>query len=97
MANSPLEATANEPPRSTDIQGLLMEDVGERGLEEGVTHACNCAAMEYVEAVLASSLDQQGRFRWSGAGPLPGGNLYSVLMPDIQLEVDGPGPGICDS
>ena len=30
-----------------------MEGVG-WGLEEGVTHACNCAAVEYVKAVLAS-------------------------------------------
>lgn len=30
-----------------------MDDM-ERGVGEGITHACNCAAMEYVKAVLAS-------------------------------------------
>ena len=32
----------------------------ERGVEEGTTHACNCAAMEYVKAVLASDGSVEG-------------------------------------
>ena len=47
-----------------------MEGVG-WGLEEGVTHACNCAAVEYVKAVLASD-GSVGGSQMSEEGPLLG-------------------------
>ena len=52
MAKSPLEATANEPPRSTSNMELLVEAQGVDAGEELYTHARDCSAMEDTETVL---------------------------------------------
>ena len=52
VENSPWEATAKEPPRSTLNLVNDADEENHRWPSKILTHACDSAAMKYVESIL---------------------------------------------